>query len=116
MVVLKQYIDLTKEVIALMKAEDWNTNREFSIERLNQILTDREQLQAILKPPFSAEEQTLGRKCVALNEELNQLLNDRKHDIKQDIQRVQAQKQHNTKYANPYESMETDGYYYDKRK
>jgi flagellar protein FliT len=70
-----------------------------------------------IKPPFSQEEQQLGRQLFELNQKLQKLLEQEKASIQQDMILIKKQKETNKKYTNPYESLITvEGGFYDKRK
>lgn len=113
---LIDYYQVTKDMIELLEGEGWEKNREETIQKLDRCILKREELQLVIKPPFTSEEQAVGERCVALNKKLSELMGMRKREIAADIRRVKQQRQHNQKYANPYESVVTDGFYYDKRK
>ena len=113
---LEDYYQVTKETIEMLEGEEWRTNREEAIEKLDRSILKREKLQLEIKPPFADEDQALGKRCIALNQRLSELMGMKKEEVAADIKRVKQQKRHNEKYANPYESVMTDGFYYDKRK
>ncbi len=113
---LREYYEVTKEAIEVLSDVSWGNDREKAISRLDEIIHIRETLQKDIQPPFSEEERKLGGLCVNLNEELTKLMAKRRMEVGQDLKTVRQQKQHNQKYANPYESFLTDGVYYDKRK
>ena len=113
---LMEYYQVTKEAIEVLGDVSWERDRENAISRLDEIIGIRERLQKDIQPPFTDEEKQLGELCVKLNEELTALMAKRRMEVAQDIKLVREQKQHNQKYANPYEAMLTDGVYYDKRK
>ena len=113
---LMEYYQVTKEAIEVLGDVSWERDREKAISRLDEIIEIRERLQKDIQPPFTEEEKQLGEVCVRLNEELTTLMARRRMEVAQDIKLVKEQKQHNQKYANPYEAMLTDGVYYDKRK
>ncbi|KMY43066.1 hypothetical protein AC622_01335 [Bacillus sp. FJAT-27916] len=113
---LEDYYQVTKEMIEMLEGEEWEKNRGKAIVQLDSSILKREKLQLEIKPPFSDAERALGERCVALNLRLSELMGMKKQEIAAEIKRVKVQKRHNQKYANPYESVMTDGFYYDKRK
>jgi len=113
---LEDYYQVTKETIEMLEGEEWEKNREEVIGKLDRSILKREKLQLEIKPPFTEEDQALGERCIALNQRLSELMGIKKEEIAADIKRVKQQKRHNQKYANPYDSVMTDGFYYDKRK
>lgn len=113
---LEEYYQVTKNAIVQLSEECWLEDRDAAIRSLDQLIDVREELQEKIKPPFTDEEKKIGQACVRLNEELNQLMTQRRTEVARDIHKVKQQKQTNDKYANPYESVITDGFYYDKRK
>ena len=113
---LEKYYQVTMDAIDFLCDRGWSNDREQVISKLDDIIEIREMLQKEIQPPFTEEEERLGRECVKLNEELARLMAKRRAEVAQDIKMVREQKQHHHKYANPYEAMVTDGIYYDKRK
>ena len=113
---LDKYYQLTMDAIEFLSDLSWENDREQIISRLDDIIGIREMLQKDIHLPFTEEEKRLGKECVKLNEELAKLMVKRRAEVAQSIKLVREQKQHNYKYANPYEAMVTDGIYYDKRK
>jgi len=112
---LKEYYELTAEVIKLFEDEQ-NDDRDSKISKLQDKLQKREDLMKEISPPFSDGEQILGKQILKLNDRLLQLLNKEKVTIQQDITNVKKRKKVHTGYINPYGSLQTDGYFYDKKK
>ena len=113
---LGEYYRVTKDAIEVLSEMSWEKDRENAISRLDDIIGIREKLQQDIQPPFTDEEKQLGELCVKLNEELAKIMAKRRMEVARDMKLVRKQKQHNHKYANPYEAILTDGIYYDKRK
>ncbi|GLI86548.1 hypothetical protein ANABIO32_43630 [Rossellomorea marisflavi] len=103
---------ITKRLKALLDGEG---DRESKINSIDSLLVEREQLLPSITPPYSLEEQRLGREIVLWNKQIDQKLAGLKIDIKRDMNGVSKTKTTVKKYTNPYESMQTDGMFYDKR-
>ncbi len=113
---LREYYLVTKDAIEALSDVSWKKDREKAMSKLDDIIMIREHLQKDIQPPFTDEEKQLGESCVKLNDELTKAMAKRRMELARDLKVVREQKQHNQKYANPYEAMLTDGVYYDKRK
>lgn len=114
MSVVIQFYQLTLELIELL--EKSAEERETKISQVERLLTQREALMAEIVPPYAPNEIEVGKMLLALNAKVAQLLQGEKTDIQKDIKDLQAKKESNTKYVNPYQNLSTDGMFYDKRK
>ncbi|MGE6257356.1 flagellar protein FliT [Heyndrickxia sporothermodurans] len=115
MSVVQECYNLTEKLVTDLQLES-EKERDVLIAEVTEILEKREQLLPLIKPPFSNEEMLLGTKLVELNKILHLLLNKEKQHIQKDINGLSKKKISMNKYINPYQSMQTDGYFYDKRK
>jgi flagellar protein FliT len=111
---VKQFYQLTLELIQHM--EKSNDDRDVKIEQMDALLDQREAVMNEMAPPYTAEEAELGKKLIQLNGELDQFFKTEKIQIQKEIKNLQAKKESNTKYVNPYQNLSTDGMFYDKRK
>lgn len=112
---VKNLYELTILLHDVVHQEVPKDHRETQIEQITELLDERQQLLGQLKPPYNEEERQLGFEIVKLNEAIDQQLDKLFHDIKMDIKQVRVQKVKTTKYSNPYESLATDGIFFDKR-
>nr|WP_285890912.1 flagellar protein FliT [Mesobacillus subterraneus] len=99
-------------MISVLESAD---ERDGKISRVEALLDERENLMNEMVPPFSPDEVEVGKKLVLLNSKLMQLLQKEKVLVQKDIKNLQAKKESNSKYINPYENLSTDGVFYDKR-
>ncbi|MEW4307897.1 flagellar protein FliT [Rossellomorea marisflavi] len=104
--------DITNQLKALLDGEG---ERDSKIESIENLLNQRELLLSSITPPYSLEEQRLGKEIVLWNKQIDQKLAGLKIDIKRDMNGVSKTKTTVQRYTNPYESMQTDGMFYDKR-
>ncbi|WHX66878.1 flagellar protein FliT [Peribacillus frigoritolerans] len=111
--VIRAFHDLTAELLAVL--EDSTTERDVKIERVTKLIDRRDGLLSQIKPPFTGEEQQMGRAVLLLNQRVNHLLKLQKQEIQRDIQEMNKKKKSSNKYTNPYESLSVDGVFYDKR-
>lgn len=112
---VREFYDATIELVNLL--ENDSIKRDDKINKMEQLLTQRERLLQDIKPPFSPQEKQLGRILVGLNAKLERLLEKEKTAIQHDIKLVKKQKESNKKYVNPYESLASlEGGFVDKRK
>lgn len=107
---------LTKRLYELVLRGDKNQDRDAIIGKVESLLHEREQLLPAITPPFTEEEKQLGRKIVEMNKTIDKGLKKIKTEIQADIAGTKKKKTSAQKYVNPYESLVTDGIYYDKKK
>ncbi|WP_442600416.1 flagellar protein FliT [Neobacillus sp. D3-1R] len=110
---VKQAYDCTLELLQKLQS---NIDRDEKIVQVEAALETREQLLQQLSAPYTDEEKQLGQQLIQLNQRLSQLLSREKMLIQKDIKDLTIKKESNTKYVNPYQSLSTDGMFYDKRK
>lgn len=106
---------LTKELYELVSRPVKQEDRDRVIAEIGRLLDARGRLLPEITPPFSEEECKLGKEMNRLNEKINAGLEKIKAGVAEDIRRVKKTKIHAAKYTNPYESLQTDGIFYDKR-
>jgi flagellar protein FliT len=107
--------NLTVKLISTLEGVNAN-NREIVIEKINKLLVDRAGILPSIKPPFSEYDSEIGEKTVQLNQTLSILLNKVKQEIQKDMNGLSKKKTSMKSYINPYSSLQTDGFFYDKRK
>ncbi|MFS0595436.1 flagellar protein FliT [Peribacillus sp. S4] len=112
--VIRAFHDLTAELLAVLE-DRTITERDVKIERVTKLIDRRDGLLSQIKPPFTGEEQQMGRAVLLLNQRVNHLLKLQKQEIQRDIQEMNKKKKSSNKYTNPYESLSVDGVFYDKR-
>ncbi|MBY6052171.1 flagellar protein FliT [Cytobacillus firmus] len=108
------FYDVTQKLIALL--EDTGLDRDAKINQVECLLENRQQAMAGIAPPYSDAEMDLGARLISLNEKVTQLMTREKLYIQKDIKDLSIKKESTGKYANPYQSIATDGMFYDKRK
>lgn len=109
-----QFYQLTTDLIQLL--ENTDVERDDKIAMVEELLNQRETLIGAIRPPFTPDEMEIGKKLNQLNGRLSQLLKVEKAAVQKDIKDLQNKKESNAKYVNPYQSLATDGMFYDKRK
>lgn len=106
---------LTKQLYDLVHNSDEKKDRDRLIQQIDRLLDQREQLLPEIAPPFSEKEKKLGRAIMQMNQTIDVKLQKIKSQIEQDIVDAKKTKTSVQKYVNPYESLQTDGVYYDKK-
>lgn len=117
MSVVAELWEVTKTLAALLEKPIAKEAREETIAAVEQLLKRRDELIAQLSPPYSGEEQRLGREMVVLNQTIAQKLQQLKQQIQQDLKALKQKKKANQNYTNPYqEAFSMDGMFYDKKR
>jgi flagellar protein FliT len=101
-----------KEAIENLAAD----NRDDVIETIDKLLEQRQSLLEGIKPPFSADEQLLGKEMIEWNQEIDRELILLRSEIKRDLNGLSKKKSSAQRYTNPYQSLQYDGMFYDKKK
>lgn len=110
---LEQFFQYTVELVQLL--ENKSTQRDDRVTRIENLLGLRQTLLPEIKGPFSKEEREIYLKLQQLDKRLQQLLVLEKAAIQKDIKSLHQKKETSTKYTNPYDNLNTDGMFYDKR-
>jgi flagellar protein FliT len=109
--------DTTAQLDTLVSQPVTAENREEVVQSLTALLEVRSGQLEELKPPFSTEENLLGKELLPMNERISKQVQNIFDQLKTDIRTIKKQKQSGKKYINPYGSMHTlDGRFLDKRK
>jgi flagellar protein FliT len=117
MSVVTALFHVTKELRDLVCTPVSAEKREETIEAIERLLAQRDELLRKLRPPYSEEEQRLGRQIVAWNQEIEEHLRELKRQIRRDLAMVREKRRANAHYTNPYEqSLAMDGMFYDKKR
>ncbi|NMH68894.1 flagellar protein FliT [Bacillus sp. RO3] len=101
-----------KEVMDQVNSE----NRDASIEEIQSLLEKRQSVLGTIKPPYTQEEQFLGKEMTEWNQQIDRQLAQLRLEIKRDMNGLTKKKTSVQKYSNPYESLQYDGMFYDKKK
>ncbi|MCA1065186.1 flagellar protein FliT [Rossellomorea aquimaris] len=101
-----------KEVMDQVNSE----NRDASIEEIQSLLEKRQSILGTIKPPYTQEEQLLGKEMTEWNQQIDRQLAQLRLEIKRDMNGLTKKKTSVQKYSNPYESLQYDGMFYDKKK
>ena len=113
---LKKFIEITQNII--IEATDVPVNqRDHVVLQIENMLTERENVLAEIKPPFSSEDLDLSESLPTINKQLDEAMRKLQKEVQKDLQEIEAKKTSYKKYINPYEAAEAnDGAFYDKRK
>ncbi|MFE8701654.1 flagellar protein FliT [Cytobacillus sp. FJAT-54145] len=110
---LQLYFKKTEDLVHLLQI---SPDRDEVLLTIESGFLEREEYLKGINPPFTQEDKELYIKIQKLEVELQALLNKEKLAIQKDIKDLSIKKQTSNKYTNPYESINQDGMFYDKRK
>ncbi|WNS75076.1 flagellar protein FliT [Bacillus sp. DTU_2020_1000418_1_SI_GHA_SEK_038] len=105
-------IEVTLQLINTLQDE---VDRDEKIMKVDHLLEKREGLLKQLESPYSQEEMAAGKQVIELSKQLKELLLKEKLSIQHDIKTFNQKKETSSKYIHSYESISTDGIFYDKR-
>jgi flagellar protein FliT len=108
-------LEITKNLFDHVSTGLPKENREPYIERLNELLDQRQTIIDKLPAVYSEEEQQMGKMIVKMNETIDPILTRQLEEIKHNLSLMKKKKEKNTQYANPYQTLSVDGMYFDKK-
>ncbi|ASS98204.1 MULTISPECIES: flagellar protein FliT [Geobacillus] len=107
----------TKELLEATALPWPSEDREERLQMVDRLLRERQELLWKLRPPYSEEEQRLGREIIAWNQEIEKRLHQVRDEIRGDLRVAGAKRQANARYVHPYEQpLSFDGMFYDKKR
>ncbi|MFY4775071.1 hypothetical protein [Metabacillus sp. RGM 3146] len=112
---VQQLFDKTKELVELVHQPAGKSEREDLIQKLDDLLVQRETFILQLSAPFTELEEKQLEQVAEWNIELVEKMTVVKEEIQKDLIDVKKAKTHTVKYVNPYQSVSVDGMFYDKR-
>jgi flagellar protein FliT len=112
---VKILLEVTKNLFDHVGAGLPKEDREPYIERLNELLDQRQAIMDKLPVVYSGEELRMGQMIVKMNETIDPLLTRQFEEIKYDLSMIKKKKEMNVQYANPYQTLSVDGMYFDKK-
>lgn len=107
---------VSKQLYDLLQVEIKQEYRDSFILQVEELLGKRHLIIEEIKPPYSPDEKLLGAEVVKLNKVIDEKLAQLKQDIQLDLNQLKKTKTSTNKYTNPYESVSSDGMFFDKRK
>jgi flagellar protein FliT len=111
---VQQCYDLTKKLYDRVSSSHKVEDKEIKI--IDHLIEQRGQILSSVQPPYTEKEQALGRQIVQWNTIIDRKLVVFRDDIKREMNGMNKKKTTAKKYSNPYENMQTGGYFYDKKK
>ncbi|MCM3718456.1 hypothetical protein [Fictibacillus phosphorivorans] len=115
MTAVKILLEITKNLFDHVKSGLPKEEREPYIERLNELLDQRQAVMDKLPSVYSDEEHRMGKMIVKLNEAFEPMLMRQFEEIKHNLTLMKKKKEKNVQYANPYQAFSLDGMYFDKK-
>ncbi|GIO23879.1 flagellar protein FliT [Oceanobacillus sp. J11TS1] len=108
---------LTESMKLLLLQDITLNNREEIIRLFHEKMEERGKLLEAMVPPYTEEEDELGRIVVQMNQEIEKKMNRLFMDLKNEMKQVQQQKKSTTSYSNPYKNVQgLDGMFLDQKK
>lgn len=111
---VERCLALTKEILKTLN-EVSEQNRDEKIELVENLLEQREELLKEIKPPFTEIEDGFGKEIIKLNQAIDTKMKLIQGNIKRDMNGIKNKKNVSKKYTSPYESLQNDGVFYDKK-
>lgn len=117
MITILQVLDSkTDQLLALLSNKlPHEEERDAYIEKVNELLAERDELIKQLQPPFSPDELQLGRIVTEKGKQISPKLSSFQKLMKTEFAKVQQSKKTVRAYEQAYTGVSADGMYYDKR-
>lgn len=93
-----------------------NPQSETLVEDFDAFLIERDELMRDIQHELTDQEKEKIREIIQTDQQMAKQLTVIQNGIKADIQAIQKKKTKQLNYQNPYQSITSDGVYYDKRK
>lgn len=108
---------ITESMQQLLIQDIDSQNREEVIGIFQEKMEERGQLLEAIAPPYTEDEEKLGRKVVQMNQGIEQKMRYLFFALKNEMKQVQQQKKSTTSYSNPYKNVQSmDGMFLDQKK
>ncbi|MFD1416974.1 flagellar protein [Oceanobacillus jeddahense] len=108
---------LTESMLQLLSQEIDSHNREEVIDIFQKKMEERGQLLEAIAPPYTQDEDKLGKAVVQMNQDIEQKIKYIFFALKNEMKQVQQQKKSTTSYSNPYKNIQSmDGMFLDQKK
>ncbi|WP_200415907.1 flagellar protein FliT [Virgibacillus salexigens] len=108
---------ITLELKEVLDNSSEYKQRESLISRVNTLIEQRGKEMEQIVPPFSDEENRMGKAIVALHQPIETLMHQLFNELKSEMRQVKKQKKSNRQYKNPYAHMQSiDGMFLDRKK
>ncbi|WP_152655243.1 flagellar protein FliT [Oceanobacillus sp. CFH 90083] len=108
---------ITESMQQLLSQDIGSHNREEVIGIFQEKMEERGQLLESIAPPYTEEEDKLGKSVVRMNQEIEKKMQYLFLALKNEMRQVQQQKKSTTSYSNPYKNIQSmDGMFLDQKK
>ncbi|KIL42967.1 flagellar protein FliT [Jeotgalibacillus campisalis] len=111
---VEQCLRLTKAIYSVL-LNGKKESREEWINQVNALFDEREELFPQISEPFSPEEREMGNQIISLNSRIQELLATNHLHLQDEMSSLRSKKTNMKKYINPYDQVNRDGTFYDKR-
>ncbi|MGM8364593.1 flagellar protein FliT [Virgibacillus sp. W0181] len=113
---LEHLYNLTIKLENILEQPVTINTRDEVIAAANQLINERAVYIEQMKPPYTEQEEQIGKQIIASNEKIKLKMNNLFDELKQDMKQVKKQKKSNRTYINPYGKLQTtDGMYMDSK-
>lgn len=115
MEILRKLESITQELFDLLQVNN-DSDRDKLIEEITTMVEQRDSLIVQLPTPFNVEEKKVVEKIMKQDEFIKEQMAIIFKLVKKDIALLKQQKLLNKGYNNPYQSLNNDGMFFDKKK
>ncbi|TFE03929.1 hypothetical protein [Jeotgalibacillus salarius] len=115
MSVVEKCLNITKSIYNIILDGSEETRDDWTSE-VNQLLDEREKILPLIKEPFTTEEREMSNQIMQINNKIEEGLVKNRAVIQDNIHGLRAKKTNVKKYIDPYDQVNRDGTFYDKRK
>ncbi|PPA70237.1 hypothetical protein [Jeotgalibacillus proteolyticus] len=85
------------------------------VAQMNELFNRREAILPAIKEPFTDEEKEMGKQIITLNTQIEKALHKNRNEVQSEMGHLRSKKTNMKRYINPYDQVDRDGTFYDKR-
>lgn len=113
---LQSVYQITKQLEEALESQVTNKNRSDMINKVNELLEQRQEHLNYIHPPYTEKEKKVGKQIVLMNKHIHERMQFIFNDLKKDMQQIKQQRKSTNTYTNPYKSVQTiDGMFMDSK-
>ncbi|WLR50555.1 hypothetical protein LC040_15010 [Bacillus tianshenii] len=111
---LVKLLQNSEELVKLLKGS-FSDEEGKSVEDVHKLLDQRQLIINRVGKPKNEQEQQIAQKIVHYQSEINVLMEKHKGQFDQELKKLKARKVKNQRYSNPYDKVNNDGMFLDRK-
>lgn len=113
---IEELLSVTRDLAQLVNSSYEKGERSAHITKIIELLDQREGLLSKIEPPFTEEEDVIGKQIIQFDKEMSKQLNAIFDELKVEMRQFNQHVKMRPKYVRPFQAVSIDGVFIDKRK